>query len=291
MKTYLLAIGLVGVSCSAAFSQSPAENDLSERLSKKGPDSIRALEAILEKPGEYSTLLLFHAALVAFADKRLEDSGFLFYAGQLRAGFDRACFPPKGTGGSSPFLAYAVVRSMFGSAINPAVTAEPKTFERSLARLEDWTPKAPKDYHPGYEFTERRSEEDVHEAVKAARTEFMAGMSGLAVLLNDMEYFAGFQVVQAHNLGSGDERPTKGAFEEAMATMRRIEDEKGIEGFSEMAEDSPTAELAEALKESRIVLCMGRMARKRPREHRRGLQRTSIRRRCPCSSTGILRRR
>jgi hypothetical protein len=75
-----------------------------------------------------------------------EDSAFLFYAGQLRARFDQKCFPAKGTGGDSPFLAYAALSQSLGSTINPAVMAEPKAFAKAIDRLKNWSPKAPKEY-------------------------------------------------------------------------------------------------------------------------------------------------
>jgi hypothetical protein len=232
MTRYLTPLAILGICCSVGFSQSPAETELYEKLCKEGPDSVAALEAVLTNPEEHSAFILFQAALVAFGEKRLEDSGFLFYAGQLRADFDRVCFPPKGTGGDDPFLPITVMEYFLGDCINPAVMAEPKAFRECVARLKVWTPRAPEHYHPGYDFTERKPEEEAHEAVKAARAKFIAGMAGLATLLNDQAYFAAFQVVQAYNLGLGDKRPTKEAYEKAVGTMKRIEEERGIEGFA-----------------------------------------------------------
>lgn len=109
--------------------------------------------------------------------------------------------------------------------------AEPKVFEKVIARIKKWTPKAPKEYDPGYEFTERKSEKDAHEAAKPNRTEFIEYMSGISTLLNDATYFAAFRVIQAYNFSSEDKRPTKEAYDRATKTMKRIEKEKGIKGF------------------------------------------------------------
>jgi hypothetical protein len=213
-----------------AFSQSPGEKDLFEKLAK-GPDQVKALDTVLKAPEGYSPLILYFGAQVAFEEKRLEDSAFLFYAGQLRARFDKECFPAKGTGGSSPFLVYAAVSQQIGGSLNPAVMAEPKAFAKAIDRLKKFNPKAPKEYDPGYEFTERKSEKDAQEAAKAGREEFISGMSDLSSLLSDAEYFAAFRVVQAYNLVIDGKRPTQEEKEKATETMRRIEKDKGLKGF------------------------------------------------------------
>src|SRR5882672_9926189 len=207
-RVIFVSIAVLSVALFLAFHEwtTGAEGNLSEKLLK---GDVKALETVLKTPDQYSADVLYAGAGVAFKQKRLEDSAFLFYAGQLRARFDQKCFPPKGTGGDSPFLAYAALSQELGSTINPAVMAEPKTFANVFERIEKWNPKAPKEYTPGYEFKERLSEKDAHEAAKPNRTEFLGRMGDLSKLLNDAEYFAAFRVVQASNLASDDKRPTK----------------------------------------------------------------------------------
>src|SRR5688572_25633003 len=108
VKPYFAVFGLFVSCATVACSQSPAEEDLYEKLAK-GPDQVRALETVLKTPDEYSALILYGGSGVAFKEKRLEDCAFLFYAGQLRARFDQKCFPAKETGGNSPFLLYAAL--------------------------------------------------------------------------------------------------------------------------------------------------------------------------------------
>jgi hypothetical protein len=113
--------------------------------------------------------------------------------------------------------------------------AEPKVFAKAIERVKNWNPKAPKEYEPGYEFTERKSEKDAHEAAKPNRTEFLSRLGDLSSLLNDPEYFAAFRVVRAYNLASDDkQRPTKEENEKATGTMKRIEKDKGLKGFFSM---------------------------------------------------------
>jgi hypothetical protein len=122
---------------SLALAQSEAEFELYEKL-LKGPGSIEAFETVVKRPDAYSGLVLYAASAVALKEERIEDSGFLFYAAQLRSRFDKICFPPEGTGGNDPFLVNANLSMMIGSAVNPAVMDDPPVFQRVLDRLEKW---------------------------------------------------------------------------------------------------------------------------------------------------------
>jgi hypothetical protein len=231
VKPYIVTFCSVILLASAAFSQSPAEKDLFEQLAE-GPNQAKALETVLKAPDQFSSIILYFGASAALKEKRLEDSAFLFYAGQLRKRFDRECFPPKGTGGDSPFVAFAALSQQIGSIITPAAMAEPKVFAKAIERVKKWNPKAPKEYDPGYEFTERKSEKDAHEAVKPYQTEFLSRLGDISSLLNDAEYFAAFRVVQTYRLASDDkQRLTKDENEKATETMKRIEKDKGLKGF------------------------------------------------------------
>ena len=78
----------------------------------------------------------------------------------------------------------------------------------------------------------RKAEEEAMEAAKPSRTKFIDGMSGVCTLLKDPEYFAAMKVLQAYNFSPRDKRPPKELYDKAQQTMRRIENEKGIEGIS-----------------------------------------------------------
>jgi len=231
VKPYIVAFCSLILLASVGFSQSPAEKDLYEKLAE-GPDKAKALETVLKAPDQFSALILYLGAEVALKEKRLEDSAFLLYAARLRTQFDKECFPPKGTGGDSPFVAYAALSQQIGSDIIPAVMSEPKVFAKAIERVKKWNPKAQKESDPGYEFTERKSEKDAHEAAKPSRTEYLSRLGDLSTLLNDTEYFEAIRVVQAYNLAIDDKRrPTKEESEKATETMKRIEKDKGLKGL------------------------------------------------------------
>lgn len=232
MKRCIAAFSFVVGWSAICLAQTPAELDLLEKLN--GPDHVEALETVLKTPDEYSAPILFFGAAAALAEKRLEDSGFLFYAGQLRMRFDQKCFPPKEAGSEDPFLGVVLVSQLMGGSINPAVMAEPKVYAKAIDRVKKWSPKAPEKYNPGYEFKERLSEKDAHEAAKPNRTEFLSRMGDLAKLLNDAEYFAAFRIIQESNLAEDDNDKvpaTKEEREKATDTMKRIEKDKGLKGI------------------------------------------------------------
>lgn len=230
MKKAFLSLVCPFVTFVGLLAQSPAEQELFQKLTK-GPQFVEAIEKVLKSPEEYSALILYVGSSRALEQKRLEDSAFLFYAAQMRARFDRACFPPKGEGGDSPFLVYAALSQQIGSAVNPAVMAEPKVFEKAFERVKKWTPRASKEYHPGYEFIARKSEAEALESTKLQRKDYVDIMDNLSKLLNDAEYFAAFKTIQASNLGPDENRPTKAAVERATETMKRIEKDKGLRGI------------------------------------------------------------
>src|SRR5262245_41103018 len=116
MKSYIVAFCSLIFLASVGFSQSPAEQELLEKLFE-GPDQAKALEAVLKAPDQIPAHILFIGAGVALKEKRLEDSAFLLYAARLRARFDGECFPPKETGGNSPFVAYAALSQQLGGDI------------------------------------------------------------------------------------------------------------------------------------------------------------------------------
>jgi hypothetical protein len=235
MKPYLILSLVIALTPVVALSQS-AENELYEKLIK-GSNRVAALETVLKTPDRFSALILYMSANVAFRTNRLEDSAFLFYAGQLRARFDMECFPPRGTGGNHPFVLYDALSHQLGSVINPAVMTQPKVFSRAIARVKKWSPKAPEEYHPGYEFMKRLSEKEAHKAAKPNRDEFISRMSDLASLLNDPEYFSAFRVIQTSNLAFDDKRPTREDVAKATEAMKRIEKEKRLKG---VFTDEPT---------------------------------------------------
>ncbi|MCX6952432.1 MAG: hypothetical protein NTV51_09740, partial [Verrucomicrobia bacterium] len=145
MKKILLFITIFAWVVSL-HAQSAAEQALYLQLTTKGSESAAALKKILAKPESASAVMLYTASGVALREKRLEDSGFLFYVARFRAQFDKELFPPTGTGGDSPMVLFGALQQQLGGVVNPALMAEPKVFAKVLARVKSWKPEVPNGY-------------------------------------------------------------------------------------------------------------------------------------------------
>jgi hypothetical protein len=231
-----LALVALAVGIFTLESQSRSEGPLYRQLITKGAPSvsISALDRVLATPEKFSALILYNACGVAFHEKRLEDAGFLLYVAQLRTRFDKAMFPPTGTGGNNPMLALAAINQQLSEVVNPAIMREPKVFAKILARVKSWNPKVAAAYEPGWEYSKKESEKHAEDAVAENRKEFMYHMNGMSTLLSDGAYSSAFILVQDYNLRlNGDtNRPSKEAYDAAIQTIKRIEKEKGINAIT-----------------------------------------------------------
>ena len=186
-------------------------------------------------PDQQPATVLFLGAKMAQEQNRIADSGFLYYAAQLRLRFDMECFPPTARGGDSPVVAFSALSDTLGSVINSAVMTDPKALTVVLERLRHWTPRVPKEYNPGYDFGTRKSENEAYEAARPYRTQFLSHMADLSSLLNDPDYLAAFHVVQAYHLSDDDKhRPTQEAYEKASQKLKQIAKAKGKTWVAEL---------------------------------------------------------
>jgi hypothetical protein len=231
MARNVFTLGWGLVLCATTPAQGPAEKELYEQL-MNGPDRAKAMETVLKNPENYSPVMLHASAMVALTEKRLEGSGFLFYAGQLRARFERECFPPKGKGGENPYVGITALSQQVGAVVNPLVMDDAKLYAKVIDRVKQFVPKAGEDYNPGYEYAPRKTEQDAHAAVKAKREEFIRGLSDLGALLEDPQYMAAARTIRAYNHAGKSPGPTNAEVEAAAATLTRIEKEKGVAGLA-----------------------------------------------------------
>lgn len=241
MKTLLItALVALAISISTSRAQSHGEESLYHQLSPNASNatSTAALDRVLSSSEHYSAGILYVACAVAFNKKRLEDAGFLLYVARFRSRFDKALFPPRGTGGNNPMLACGAAHQQLGEVVNPAITAEPKVYARVLDRVKSWKPQVAADYHPGWEYLKRESEKKAEEAVADNRKQVINGMTGTCTLLQDATYFKAFRTGQDYNLmwDSNTNRPSRAAYDAALETMARIETEKGIPGIATLRE-------------------------------------------------------
>jgi len=207
---------------------SPKEQAICDTIVK---DPSAGLRAVLQQPEDCSAVVLFVASAIAIDAKRLEDSAFLFYSGQLRLRYDEQCFPPKITDGRNPIDLIRGYSLEVGAKINPAVMNEPEIFSKALDRVTRWRPRASNAYAPGYEFHRRLTEEAAGLAAEASRTEFLSRMGDFATLLSDKDYFSAAQIVNRLRVQGDDRLPTKEEYAAAVETLARIQAQRGIEGM------------------------------------------------------------
>ncbi|MGJ8653426.1 MAG: hypothetical protein ACSHX8_09150 [Opitutaceae bacterium] len=215
----------------SAMATPEEENKLYKALMAGGDESTKALETIIQKADEVTAISLFMASGAALQNEDFTNSAYLFYVAKFRAQFDKEVFPPVGTGGDSPMILFGALSSQLGSSINPEIMRRPENFLVSLRLAKEWDPKITDDYNPGWEYSEKKSIDGASRKLNEAKKEFDQGMSGLAVLLSSSDYFEAFRIVQDYNMKFDDTRPSKAAYDEAVALMTGIEKSKGIRGM------------------------------------------------------------
>ncbi|MBI2511622.1 MAG: hypothetical protein HYV96_06560 [Opitutae bacterium] len=226
-----IRFGLIAACLLAITAIAPAKEPSINELGSATPAiAAAALDQVLANADTTSASALYIAAGAALKAGKLSDAGFLFYAARIRTAFDQALFPPRGAGGDSPLVALGALQFQLGSSLNPTLMADPKAYAAAVEKVKAWTPRAPDDYQPGWEYKQRTTLKAAEDAIRDLRAKFIEQMGSLSTLLNDERYFAAFRTVQKFNRGPATERPPREAYDAALKTMREIETVKGIPG-------------------------------------------------------------
>lgn len=208
-----------------------ANDVLSDKLLNGGKESVCALKEIIGSAEHRDAMTLFLAAGVALNQGDRVNSAYLFYVAKFRVQFDKELFPPTATGGNSPMVAFGAVSSQIGAVINPQIMRYPEEFHQSVLLTNAWSPKLPKDYDPGWEYSDGVSPASALESHQARKKEFGKGMGNMAKLLKMPEYHSSFLIVQEYNMNWGENRPTDEAYESAKVKLQDIEKTHKIEGM------------------------------------------------------------
>lgn len=178
--------------------------------------------------------VLLMASMAALSLKRLEDAGFLFYAGQLRTRVDQQRFPAVGKGGSDPAVAIGALMQIIGAEINPAIMRDPATFAAVLDRLEKWNADTAPGYDPGWTYANAPSAAEAAKIIETVRAEYLRGGRGALSLVKVPEYLAALRESEDAMEGDlSDETKLKAALErheKALARMCEIERKMKVEG-------------------------------------------------------------
>ena len=153
-----------------------------------------------------SPMLLYLAANTAFRLGRIEDSGFLLYAAQLRKAFDFQRYDiSREPNGNNAATYLAFLNQTIGQSVNPAIMGQPKSFSSAIRRIEVWevVPSA-QAFYPDFQEAKgfKLKEPEWAAAAKAIKDEFLKQFGRrFEKLLSDPQYFEAFQFVQGVNLG------------------------------------------------------------------------------------------
>jgi len=212
-------------------------------LSRSGPDFRGALAEARESPQnraafvdlvvvharQANALRLFQAADYAAELGRIEDSAFLYYAGQMRKRLDLYTSEAEPRGVSQTLN---MLDTSLGPAVNPVIVRDPEAYEAVIRRLDAWRLLAPENYDPGWAYSDRRAREKQRARALRIKERELEAMRRIAELLNDPEYLQALLTVQAYHLAPRDSRSNvklRAAKIEAERTMQRIESELGFD--------------------------------------------------------------
>ena len=125
---------------------------------------------------------------IALKNSDLEEAGVLFLKSKVRFQLDRIVFPPADTGSGDPAVLKSALSSIFGSSIKRDLMEDPKTFLKVVKRIENWQPKYPVGYDPGWKFKHKISDKKIAAAIEKLRKEMLPPLRNKAILLSDDGY-------------------------------------------------------------------------------------------------------
>jgi len=232
-----LAAGLLWGAAPAADAQ-PKKPDFDRTAAAlQQPEAKRRAEAVddaLARANAAPALVLLMASVAAVSAGRVEEAGFLFYAGQLRMRVDLKRFEPAGQGSEHPSVLLGAMMQTAGQVVNPEIMGQPVRFAAALTRLEAWDAVGPPGYDPGWRYTKAMPEKEGRVFAQEHKSSYMTQARGISTLLNDPEYFVAYRALM--DIGKLDfkEQIKPESLQkksQAEKRLREIEEKKGIEAL------------------------------------------------------------
>lgn len=194
-RSRVAVVALVSCVCSAvvAAQTPPITNmDAAAAAMRSGTAAppAAAVDYVLAHMRAARADMLLTASLAALQLKRVEDAGFLFYAGQLRSRMDQQRFPPEGKGGSSPAVAIGALQAVIGAEVNAAVMSDAQVLSRTLDRIEAWDVTTVDGYEPGWKYTNALPAGEAAKVSQSVKAEYLQTGRNVATLLGIPEYVA-----------------------------------------------------------------------------------------------------
>lgn len=204
--------------------------DTAEDLLKGGKAAERSLAKVLASPESTDSLSLITASLVALQNGHVEDAGFLYFSGQIRARTDLEIYKPLGKGGDSPAALLGAMSHQAGYAINPEVMRDRVAYGKIVDRLKTFIAQYGSGYSPGWEYVSSMADEEAKALFITHRNETTEEMIKVNTILSDDIAYQAVLVIQNCNLGGSPDVNCPELIIDAMQTVRDAESRLGVEG-------------------------------------------------------------
>ena len=238
VKTFKYAIlCLLLAGCQSSIEQydshgNPNFNALYESAQSNRQAQSDLVELVLKEPSLVNSFTYFIAAKYAISLGKIEDAGFLFFAGQARGKLELYMHPAPSVDVGS---ALGALKQTIGSVVNPAIM-QPVIYSNIVKRLNSWEVIP----DPSYEFpwdttNNNKTATEVGEKSVEIKSSMFAYMKPMAELLDIPDYYQAFQTIQDYNLKLSYKQRSEPEFldklNEAKKVIVGIEKSKGYDIF------------------------------------------------------------
>ncbi len=224
MKRTLVTALFVGLLCFSQPFPSQAANLQNLKTSSNDPggdyfigsdETLKpVIEFILQDSSKLDAVQLYIAANTAFRLNLLSDSGFLFYAAQIRKAFDIQRFGLAAANGNNVTTYLGFLNQTIGEKINPTLMASPENFAKAIDKLETWNvvPAADANY-PQKEYGKPAIPQKDWASLGASLKEDFLKSFGrkMKTFLSDPKNADAFRTVQDFNFGRLPKNPANQA--------------------------------------------------------------------------------
>jgi hypothetical protein len=200
----------------------------SEGVTKDKNHFTTLITETLEKPAYASSIVYLVAAKAAVNVERMEDAGFLLYAGKARARLEIFVTAPDP---SSEGALISALRMTVGETVNPAIVKRPEIYKSVRDRIEAWDIMPHENYDfPWLKRGNPKTGSQIIEKGAQIKQDLLTQMDTFYSLIIIPEYFVAMQTIQRYNLNLNfDQRkdPNEiGQYERAILTIKTIEASK-----------------------------------------------------------------
>jgi hypothetical protein len=183
---------------------------------------------VLPHSQSLTSLKLFEGSAKALKTD-LFSASLQFYAAEIRAYTDNACFPPMETGGNSPLVLLGALREEIGEEVNPKLTRQPALYAQVVERLQGWDPSTVAGYDPGWKY--KSACNNYAQLAESYKTRLVKPIKELAMLLQIPEYKRAFDIVQDFNMAPYADQQKPDRIKQARAAediIMKIEKDKDV---------------------------------------------------------------